>query len=184
MTIYIAFLRGINVGKKNRMKMADLRQRFENIGLHDVQTYIQSGNVIFESEEHEDELRNRIESEIDATFGAKIPVILRNSEELKALIRKCPFTDDQVRKAERSAVGESLYVSLLLHEPALEKVDDLHDYLFEDELYFLIGRDIYLLFGTSIRNSPLASKVDKLGVPSTVRNWKTLCKLVSLIDER
>lgn len=75
-TVYIALLRGINVGGKNMIKMADLKRTFEALGLGRVQTYIQSGNVLFDSDEEEKTLRDRIEREIEAVFGFSVSVIL------------------------------------------------------------------------------------------------------------
>ncbi len=75
MTVYIALLRGINVGGKNIIKMADLKRVFESIGLCEVKTYIQSGNVLFKSNEAEKSLCNKIEYEIEAIFGIPVKVI-------------------------------------------------------------------------------------------------------------
>lgn len=79
-SIYIAFLRGINVGGKNLIKMADLKRVFEKIKLYEVKTYIQSGNVLFKSDDTEEELKNKIEHEIEAFFGFSVKVILRTLE--------------------------------------------------------------------------------------------------------
>ncbi|HWT27454.1 MAG TPA: DUF1697 domain-containing protein, partial [Mobilitalea sp.] len=77
MTIYIALLRGINVGGKNMIKMAELKRVLEALGLIDVQTYIQSGNLLFRSEEDEKSLSEKLQDEIKTAFGVSIPVILR-----------------------------------------------------------------------------------------------------------
>ena len=95
MTIYIALLRGINVGGKNIIKMSDLKRVFEGIGLYEVQTYIQSGNVLFKSNEEEEALRMKIEHEIAKVFGFSVPVILRTATELKQIIRNCPFSEEE-----------------------------------------------------------------------------------------
>jgi uncharacterized protein (DUF1697 family) len=180
MKIYIALLRGINVGGKNIIKMADLKLMFESIGLYGAQTYIQSGNVLFKSNEEEDPLRNKIEHEIEKTFGFSIPVIIRQSVELEGIIQNCPFSKEAILKAESSADGEILYVSLLIHEPLQENILRLNAYKSESEDYLIAGRDIYLLFSNSIRNSKLSSNLHRLEVPSTVRNWKTINKLFLL----
>jgi uncharacterized protein (DUF1697 family) len=117
MTIYIALLRGINVGGKNKIKMADLKQVFETIGLCEVQTYIQSGNVLFKSNEREEELRKKIEQAIEKTFGFTVSVILRTAEELECIIGNCPFSEEEVLEAEASSEVESLYVSLMANAP-------------------------------------------------------------------
>lgn len=181
MKIYIALLRGINVGGKNVIKMAELKRVFEVIGLCDVQTYIQSGNVLFKSEEDEEFLREKIGYEIEANFGFSVTVILRTSAELEQLILNSPFSEKEVAEAEASSQAESQYVALLSHAPLPEKIETLHAYQNESEQYKIIGREVFLLFHYSIRNSKLANNLDKLGVSATVRNWKTINKLHALV---
>jgi uncharacterized protein (DUF1697 family) len=183
MTIYIALLRGINVGGKNIVKMAELKSLLQAMDLPRVQTYIQSGNVLFESDEEEEILREQLEREIEATFGFSVPVILRTSEEMKKVAEKCPFSKEEIATAEATSVGECLYVTFLPKEPSQEGIERLSSSKGEGELYHIMGRDIYLLFNQSIRNSKLANNLQKLDVPATVRNWKTLNKLVSLVNE-
>jgi uncharacterized protein (DUF1697 family) len=180
MTIYIALLRGINVGGKNRIKMADLKQVFEAIGLCEVQTYIQSGNVLFKSNEKEGELLKKMEQAIEKTFGFPISVILRTAGELECIISNCPFSKEEVLEAEASSEVESLYVSLMANTPQQEKLEILKSYSSENDKYMIKGREVFLLFKHSIRNSKLANNLQKLGVPSTVRNWKTINKLALL----
>lgn len=180
MTIYIALLRGINVGGKNIIKMADLKRTFEAIGLSRVQTYIQSGNVLFESNEEEELLRNKIEHEIKSDFGFSVIVILRTAVELEHIIRNLPFSKEEVLEAESSSEGESLYVSLLTQPPSQEEIEGLNIYRSKSDEYRIEKREIYLLFRHSIRNSKLANNLQKLDIPSTVRNWKTINKLAML----
>ncbi|MDF2677276.1 MAG: hypothetical protein K0Q97_1594, partial [Bacillota bacterium] len=89
MTIYIALLRGINVGGKNVIKMAELKRAFEEIELCEVKTYIQSGNVLFKSNQEEELLRKKIEMKIEENFGFSIIVVLRTIAELEQIILNC-----------------------------------------------------------------------------------------------
>ena len=180
MTVYIALLRGINVGGKNIIKMADLKRVFESIGLCEVKTYIQSGNVLFKSNESEESLCKKIEYEIETVFGFPVKVILRTSTEIEQIILNCPFSNDEVTKAEALSEVESLYVALLTHNPLNEKIGSIEVYRSESDKYKIVGRDVYLLFHHSIRNSKLANNLHKLNVPTTVRNWKTLNKIAAL----
>ncbi|WP_031342203.1 DUF1697 domain-containing protein [Ruminiclostridium papyrosolvens] len=180
MIVYIAFLRGINVGGKNIIKMADLKQVFESIGLCEVKTYIQSGNVLFKSNEAEESLCDKIEHKIGAVFGIPVNVILRTSTELEHIILNCPFSKDEIIEAETLSKVESLYVALLTHNPLKEKIEYINVYRSESDKYHIVGRDIYLLFHHSIRNSKLSNNLYKLNVSTTVRNWKTLSKLAVL----
>ena len=177
MKIYIALLRGINVGGKNIIKMAALKQMFESIGLYGAQSYIQSGNILFKSNEEELPLQKKIEHEIEKTFGFSISVILREIAEIEGIIRNCPFSKEAILKAESTSEGEVLYVSFMNNEPLQENILRISGYKSESEEYLIEGRNIYLLFSNSIRNSKLASNLHKLEVPATVRNWKTLNKL-------
>ncbi|EHJ00455.1 protein of unknown function DUF1697 [Clostridium sp. DL-VIII] len=183
MNVYIALLRGINVGGKNIIKMADLKRVFESIRLCEVKTYIQSGNVLFKSNETEEALCNKIEHEIEAVFGIPVKVILRTSKELEQLILNCPFSKDEVAEAETLSKVQSLYVALLKHNPLKEKIECIDVYSSESDKYKIIGRDVYLLFNHSIRNSKLANNLYKLNVEATVRNWKTLSKLAALAKD-
>lgn len=185
MTIhYIALLRGINVGGKNRVKMADLKQMFEQLGLYQVQTYIQSGNVMFKSAERAETLQRRIEHEFEQVFGFSVIAVLRTAEELKELIRDCPFSKADIAEAEAASEAESLYVAFLLQAPSREGIEKLSIYRGHNDEFRLSGRDIFLLFHHSIRDSKLANHLHKLDVPMTIRNWKTINKLVELTNAR
>lgn len=185
MTIFIAFLRGINVGGKNKIKMTELKEMFEAIGLVNAETYIQSGNIIFESDEKEEKLQEKIETGIQNKFGFPISVVLRTAAELKMLINGCLFSETEVNEAEASNTeGESLYVSLLPEAPLQEKLQVLSKYKSESDEYKIKNRDVYLLFRHSVRNSKLANNVQKLDVRATIRNWKTINKIQSLVDAR
>ncbi|MGP4106798.1 DUF1697 domain-containing protein [Virgibacillus sp. L01] len=182
--IYVALLCGINVGGKNKIKMAELRYFLETIGLNRVQSYIQSGNILFESNEKEEALQKQIEKKIEGGFGFSINVILRTATELERIIGNCPFSEKTISEAEASAVGESLYVALLSRPPSHEGIKRLSSYKNEKETYLIEGREIYLLFHHSIQNSNLAKSLQKLGVTVTIRNWKTLSKIGAMVNER
>lgn len=174
MTIYISLLRGINVGGHNKIKMVDLRLLYETMGLEKVQSYIQSGNVLFESDEDAKPLSRRIEQGIKDTFELTVPVIIRTSTELTRIIGNCPYRVDEL------SVGESIQLSLLAELPSQEGLNHLHKYQSDVDEYQIAGKEIYLHFRQSIRNSKLAVQLQKLGVPSTVRNWKTINKLATM----
>ena len=183
MTIYIALLRGVNVGGKNRIKMAELRRTLEELGLCQVQTYIQSGNVLFQSEDEEETLRKRIEHAIEVACGFPVTVVLRTAGELQRVAANCPFSEQAVAAAEASSEGECLYVAFLLAEPAPEGVERLLTFQGESDEYRIDGREVYLMFSRGVRNSKLASNLHQLRVPATVRNWKTVNKLLALAQE-
>jgi uncharacterized protein (DUF1697 family) len=177
MTIYIALLRGINVGGHNVIKMAELKSLFESMGFGSVKTYIQSVNILFESDEKVDLLRQRIEQEVFKGFGFSVTVILRTAKELEQIIKNCPFN------AETLSQGESLHISFLTQAPSQEAINHVLTYNSESEECKFIGKEIYLFLRQSIRNSKLSSQLQKLDVPGTLRNWKTINKLALIAKE-
>lgn len=182
MAIQIALLRGINVGGNNKIKMAELKLMFEALGLSKVRTYIQSGNVLFESNEESEPLRIRIENEIEKTFGLRIRVILRTQADIERIIARLPFTEDEIREASEASPGkEVLYVAMLEAAPTPEAVVKLGTY--EKDKYHIEGLEIYQLFYQSLLDSKLSVNLQKLGVTITVRNWKTMNKLAELCKE-
>jgi uncharacterized protein (DUF1697 family) len=99
---------------------------------------------------------------------------------LEQILLNCPFSEDEISEAEASSQAESLYTALLEHEPLKENLERIDVYRSESDKYHILGRDVYLLFYDSIRNSKLANNLHKLNVSTTVRNWKTLSKLAEL----
>ncbi|MUG24318.1 DUF1697 domain-containing protein [Paenibacillus macerans] len=182
MTVYIVLLRGINVGGKNMIRMADLKRSLTDNGLKEVQTYIQSGNVLFVSDEEEEALRVRIEQIIRQDFGLDVPVVLRTSAELRGAAAGCPFTAEEISAAEAASAGECLYAVFLQGEPSAEALERFAVYANDKEQFRAAGREVYLLFSDSVRNSKLAANLQKLDESATVRNWKTVNKLVSLAE--
>lgn len=183
MTIYIALLRGINVGGHRKIKMEDLRNTFERLDFDSVQTYIQSGNVLFKSDDEEGVLQERIEHAIEVDFGFTVSVVLRTAQELRAIHHNCPFSEELLAKAKASSVGQCLYVSMFIDAPSQGNLDKLSEYKSDQELFHVEGRDMYLLFYQSIRNSKLTNQLPKFDITGTIRNWKTLSKLVAIADE-
>lgn len=180
MTVYIALLRGINVGGKNKIKMAELRESLTAIGLENVQTYIQSGNILFQSDKQANQLREGIEHKMMQDYSLSIPVILRTAEEWEQLTTACPFSAEEITKAEADSVGESLYVAFFPSNLSNVNLDSLQKSQNKKEKYYIQNKEIYLLFYDSVRNSKLANQLQKLDIQSTTRNWKTVNKLAAM----
>jgi uncharacterized protein (DUF1697 family) len=174
MMIYVALLRGINVGGHNKVKMADLKRLFETMGFGKVQTYIQSGNVLFESEEGANLVQQRIEQEFSEVFAFSVPVILRTAMELEGIIRDCPFQTDALTE------GESLNLAFLSEVPSEDAINHLLTFRSDVEECEIEGKDVYLFLRQSIRNSKLSIHLQKLGVSATIRNWRTINKLATM----
>jgi uncharacterized protein (DUF1697 family) len=177
---YVAFLRGINVGGKNLIRMADLKIRFEALGLEAVRTYIQSGNVIFRSGEADKAgLVSRIESELAQALGYGGSVILRSLKEMNAVVTGAPegfgsqpdlYRYDVLFLKEHWNPAEALQQVL-----AKEGVDWV--YAGKKELYFsrLIARASQSQLAR-ITGTPLYQDM-------TVRNWNTTTRILKLMEE-
>ncbi|MFE4713729.1 DUF1697 domain-containing protein [Paenibacillus sp. NPDC056722] len=177
MPTYIALLRGINVGGNKIIKMQDLKAMFQSLGYENVRTYIQSGNVVFESSETSySAVGEAIEQQIGKVFGFEGPVIIRTQEELERVITDNPFDLSEPEDFKR------LYVSFLAAEPSAEALEKLLPYEDGPDKIRFIGREMYTLYEISVSKSALFKvPVDKiLGMPITERNWNTVNKLAAL----
>lgn len=180
--IYIAFFRGINVGK-NRIKMDVLRSMFESMDFTEVKTYIQSGNVLFKSTLPTSEIVEILEKKFVETFGFSSAVVLRTNDELENIIKNLPYTKEEIDQASFTCIGECLYVTMLKESPTLEGYDLWKNYKTAVDEFKLNGRDLYLLVRTTIRDSKLSNNIQKLDKSATSRNWNTMNKLFELAKE-
>ncbi len=175
MTNKIAVLRGINVGGKRRILMADLKLIFRELGCTDVATYIQSGNVIFKSQAESQELENRIAKAITETFGFDVPVIVRTSEELSESATRNPFykTDTDINK---------LHLTFLKEKPSEENREHAETYIYEPDKFIIDRKDVFIFCEGKYHKTKLTNNFfeKKLKVGATTRNWKTVMKLIEL----
>ena len=175
---YVAFFRGINVGGKNKVKMADLKQLFHDCGFCEVKTYIQSGNVLFESDKDKHLLPDIIFHAFSERFGFQSHVVLRSGDEISEIISALPFTKEEIELAE-SELPEVEHVYVFLSNgnidfAAAETLRLIYDG--EDKLY--VGkRELYLLCYHSVRDSKLAASLSRLDASLTSRNLKTMLKI-------
>ena len=174
MTTYIALLRGINVGGHKKVPMAELRKLLTKIGLGNVQTYIQSGNIIFHSSvKNKEELEQKIHTEIQDYFGFNVSVLVRTGSDLQRIFDDCPFNNEK---------KENSYFMLLHTNPNDELIQIASEKIYEDEDYQIINDCLYLYchkgYGQSKFNMNYFEK--KLQTNATTRNFKTMVKLLSL----
>lgn len=176
MTKYVAILRGINVGGKRKILMKDLKLLFEELGFCNVQTYIQSGNVIFCGREIASEvtLSEEIERAIFEKFGFEVPVILRTSEELAEILSNNPF----LPKTDVSR----LHVTFLNDFPKEENVEKIKNINFSPDSFCLTGKNVFINCAGNYHKTKLSNHFfeNKLKVKATTRNWKTVMKLQEL----
>jgi uncharacterized protein (DUF1697 family) len=179
MPIYIAMLRGINIGPHKRIKMDDLRKSFEGLGFEQVKTYIQSGNVVFKTKKTAiSVLSKRIEEQIVTNFGFSVSVISRSSDEIAKAIEGNPFLN--ARGLGKDKIDpEKLHVMFLSEVPAPAALKKLSDLIEAPDQLRSAGRELYFYLPDGVSQSILMKKpVDRiLSVVTTMRNWKTVNSL-------
>ena len=177
MNTYIALLRGINVSGQKLIKMAALRESLTKAGFIEVQTYIQSGNIVFQSEENDlTSLEDGIKQVILQDFGFDVPTIVKTAEHLKAAVAKAPFTDPdptRVHLLQLSAI------------PDQERIDKIAEQEYPPQKYHVDGDNIYLYTPKGFPKAKLTNNFfeSKLKVNSTARNWRTIHKLIEMADQ-
>jgi uncharacterized protein (DUF1697 family) len=171
---YAAFLRGINVGGKNKVKMETLREICGAIGFENVKTYINSGNMIFETAESDDKkLAEKIEKAIEKEFGLNIKTMVRSIAEIEEIIKNNPF-EGQFEN------DKDLHVFFLDEELPPEKGELLLSNNNENEVFFVQRREIFCLLRISVLDSLIGKDYlgKKLKVSATARNWRTVNKIL------
>lgn len=185
MSTQIAFLRGVNVGAKNRIRMEDLRAALEAVGFSRVETYIQSGNALFDSSAPAEENASAVARVLSEGFGVKAGVIVRTAEELYTLICALPFSEGAIARAKAANPDvECLYAFFFSSPLAAEAQERLLSLASENERLAFIKRDAYLLLDGSIRLSKLAAALQNTAFGGTARNQKTLLALAELARKR
>jgi uncharacterized protein (DUF1697 family) len=176
---YIALFRGINVGGKNSLTMKALVRMLEENGYTRVQTYIQSGNVIFQSTSAKAEVFSRIIGRaIASKYGFQPGIVVLSAQELNKAAAANPFP-----KAE--AESKSLHLYFLSQAPKDPDLEALNRLKSDNESFKLIGDVFYLHAPDGIGRSKLAPRVEKLlDVETTARNWNTVTKLLEMMHAR
>jgi uncharacterized protein (DUF1697 family) len=176
MHTFVALLRGINVGGKTIVPMPELRSLFASLGVEDVTTYIQSGNVVFSSSSGDGQaLAVAIETQIADKFGLDTTVLIRTPTELAEIAGSNPFLG-------RETDLTKLHVVFLGGPPTAGAVDELDPKRSPPDEFSVRGSEIYLHLPNGAGRSKLTIDYfeKRLGVRATARNWKTLTKLVEL----
>lgn len=175
MSKYIALLRGINVSGQKKIKMSELREQLTSIGLEQVETYIQSGNVIFNYKRCEkDYLVNIIVDKIEKHFGFVVPCIVLETIEIESILKHNPFLDKDIDT-------KYMYFSILSEKPKLMDNSTIEVDSKNDE--FQISNNVIYVFtpggyGKTKLNNNFFER--KLKQKITTRNWKTLNKLLDM----
>ncbi len=177
MKTYIALLRGINVSGQKLIKMERLREVMTEEGFANVRTYIQSGNIIFESSEsHEFQLETKISELILRHFGFEVPVRITTLDELQWILDNNPFVAEHLQDATQP------YIAFLSETPQADRQNDFEQLTFAQDKFIFKNRVMYLWYADSAANTKLNNQVieSKLKLKATSRNFKTLLKLIEL----
>ncbi|OGU77648.1 MAG: hypothetical protein A2V93_09305 [Ignavibacteria bacterium RBG_16_34_14] len=179
MTKYIAFLRAINVGSRV-IKMDILRKIFESLKLKNVKTFIQSGNVIFETtEKDKNPLTKKIEMKLKESLGYEVQVMLRTEKELRAIVKNNPFKDEVLDENTR------VYMAFLYKKPGNEIKNIVSSLNNKNESFNLKNMEVYCLVHKDEKKSSYFSILlleKKLGIPLTTRNQTTVNKIKNMLD--
>ena len=178
MATYVALLRGINVSGKNKIRMVELKTLFEDLGYQKVTTYLQSGNVVFETATvgMSCEEGTRISQAIMTEYGYEVPVLVVPGSYLEKAINENPYCGLDAFDAN------SLYVTFLFSEPEETYRNDIVVPKNEQGLFKIVRQNVYIYcsngYGKTKINNQYFEK--RLHVQATTRNWKTVCALVDL----
>ncbi len=178
MTRYVALLRAINVGGKNRLPMNRLRELLTGLDYQNVRTYIQSGNILFETQESDEAaISGSIQVSIEEQFEIATPVILRRSDEFAKIVASSPF--DALATAP-----DKLQVMFLSAIPDANRVANLEPDRSPGDSFVVQDREIYMHLPRGAARTKLTLDYFEpaLGVTATARNWKTVNRLAEMIE--
>jgi uncharacterized protein (DUF1697 family) len=175
MQTFICLLKGINVGGNNRIKMEDLKTLFTSLTLKNPRTYIQSGNIAFESNFESSYLQEIVFKGIQAKFALSIHPIIRSKQEWYAIIEKSPFT-------HKHDIGH-LHLTLLESLPTSDLVNQLHQMDGLNDEWIIIGKEFYLVCNLKYSDTKFSNTfLEKtFKTKATTRNWKTVLAIQKLL---
>jgi uncharacterized protein (DUF1697 family) len=181
MPVIVSLLRGVNVGGHHQIKMDALRSLYESLGLRGAQTFIQSGNVVFDTRARDlVRLAERIEDAIETSFGFRCDVVLRTTAELRAALARNPFS-------EREDIDPAkLLITFLAAEPDPEGCARVLAMNIDPEELHIDGREVYVYFANGLARPklswPLIGK--SLKTPGTARNISTVRTLLAMAERQ
>jgi uncharacterized protein (DUF1697 family) len=179
MTVIVSMLRAVNVGGHNLIKMDALRALYGSLKLRDAQTYVQSGNVVFRTDERDLlVLRERIQNKIERSFGFRPELMLRTIAEMRHAIAKNPFA------GRRGIEPNKLLVTFLAKDPGVEARHTALQIKASEEMHIL-EREVYIYFPNGMARPKLSWPVVEriLKTSGTARNWNTVSKLLEIAEK-
>jgi uncharacterized protein (DUF1697 family) len=178
---YLALLRGINVGGQKMISMDELKMVLGELGLTRIRTYIQSGNLIFESDNNDTvDLAAGIAGKILERFGFTVPVIIRTMEELENICRNNPLLAENQKNADK------MHVTFLSEKPGRANENSLKEKNFLPDEFVVTGKEVYLYCPNGYGRTKLTNQFfeSKLKVTATTRNWRTVGEVLRMNNEQ
>jgi len=177
METFIILLRAVNVAGKNNIKMAELKSHLEKANFHNVKTYIQSGNIILQSDLSASAIPLKVQEIINQQFGMSVHVFVLNTDSLQYILHNNPFQNGEE--------GNRVFITLLNKKPDSTDLDKLARIDIGDEKYVLNEEVFYFYVPRGMANSKLSNPFieQKLKVVSTGRNLNTMLKLSELAHQ-
>lgn len=179
MPTVISLLRGINVGGHKKIKMADLRELYASLGLRSVRTVLQSGNVVFDSDDSDPaELKQTLEAAIKAQFGFDAQVILRRSADFMETVESHPFDAQQLKEAGKCVI---VFLSAAPDGAAVAQMIQANP---GREIIHAAGNILYVFYSDGQARSKLSNQriESALDVVASARNWNTCQRILKLLD--
>ena len=181
MKTFISMLRGINVGGQKKITMSELKSVYESLNLENVTTYVQSGNVVFDSSEQDlSKLEQLLETQIEYSFGYSVSVFLRDISDFKHIIDTNPFLHG------RNEDPAKLHVTFLYQLPAGSDLNSLETAKGGVDEFLVGGKEIFLFCPNGYGKTKLSNTFfeRKLQIPATTRNWKTVNALYTMASAK
>jgi uncharacterized protein (DUF1697 family) len=176
---YVVLLRGINLGSKRRLAMADLRELLEGLGYDDVRTHLQSGNAVLRAPTRSGAaVEKAVSAAIDRELGLKVDVVVRTAAQMAAVVAADPFGS--------IATDPGRYlVTFLARKPPASWLDSVDPQAYAPEQAAVVGKEIYLWLPRGVQGSKLARMISdkKLGGTATSRSWNVVTRLAELAAE-
>jgi uncharacterized protein (DUF1697 family) len=176
---YAALLRGINVGGHSIIKMAELKKQFESIGLSDVRTYIQSGNVVFTTTEKDTgKINLKLKKHLQMTVGFNKEIFILTPEELRTSLKHCPF------EPELNDERQLCYIMFMSDKPGKQQINKLMELKGKEYSFAFYEKLLYIAYPREYGGNRRNINFEKvLGVTGTARTWKVVSKLIELCGE-
>ena len=179
-TTFVALLRGVNVGPAKRLAMAALQAAFENAGGGRVETLLQSGNVVFDAPADEGEaIAARARASLACAANIDASIVLRDGDAWRRLVARNPFL-------AAGADPDALHAACLSAAPSAERLARLEPDRSPPDAFVVVGADVYLKLPNGVARSRMTNAWfdARLGVVSTMRNWRTVTKLAAMVEAR